>query len=63
MTYSTLIDTETLAHQLGDPDWVVVDCRFDLAIAGIEGPRLYAGSWSEWIRDPARPVEVTPAGA
>lgn len=31
-----------------------------LAISGMEAgytePRLYAGSWSEWIRDPERPV-------
>lgn len=27
-----------------------------LEIAGLKGARLYAGSWSEWIRDPARPV-------
>jgi len=27
-----------------------------LEIAGLPGGRLYAGSWSEWIRDPARPV-------
>lgn len=27
-----------------------------LAIAGLEGPRLYAGSWSEWIRDADRPI-------
>jgi thiosulfate/3-mercaptopyruvate sulfurtransferase len=27
-----------------------------LEIAGLHGARLYAGSWSEWIRDPARPI-------
>jgi thiosulfate/3-mercaptopyruvate sulfurtransferase len=27
-----------------------------MELAGMKGARLYAGSWSEWIRDPARPV-------
>jgi thiosulfate/3-mercaptopyruvate sulfurtransferase len=27
-----------------------------MEIAGLHGGRLYAGSWSEWIRDAARPV-------
>jgi thiosulfate/3-mercaptopyruvate sulfurtransferase len=27
-----------------------------LEIAGLRGAKLYAGSWSEWIKDPARPV-------
>ncbi len=31
-----------------------------LEIAGLPGARLYAGSWSEWIRDPARPVTRSP---
>jgi thiosulfate/3-mercaptopyruvate sulfurtransferase len=28
--------------------------------AGLPEPALYPGSWSEWIRDPARPVAVGP---
>lgn len=36
----------------------VTACHSLLAmeIAGLRGGLLYAGSWSEWIRDPARPV-------
>jgi thiosulfate/3-mercaptopyruvate sulfurtransferase len=29
-----------------------------LELAGMSGAKLYAGSWSEWIRDPDRPVAV-----
>ena len=36
----------------------VTACHNLLALeaAGLPGAALYAGSWSEWIRDPARPV-------
>lgn len=36
----------------------VTACHNLLALeaAGLAGARLYAGSWSEWIRDPSRPV-------
>lgn len=36
----------------------VTACHNLLALeaAGMSGGRLYAGSWSEWIRDPARPI-------
>ncbi|MGH8287643.1 MAG: sulfurtransferase [Steroidobacteraceae bacterium] len=27
-----------------------------MEVAGLKGARLYAGSWSEWIRDPKRPM-------
>jgi len=38
----------------------VTACHNALAmeIAGLPGARLYPGSWSEWISDPARPVET-----
>lgn len=38
----------------------VTACHNLLALehAGLRGARLYAGSWSEWSSDPARPVEV-----
>jgi len=31
-----------------------------MEVAGLSGSRLYAGSWSEWIRDPSRPVATGP---
>ena len=38
----------------------VTACHLLLAmeVAGLGGGRLYAGSWSEWIRDPARPIRT-----
>jgi thiosulfate/3-mercaptopyruvate sulfurtransferase len=54
---------------LGDrePDDVVAMCGsgvtachllLAMAAAGLEGGKLYAGSWSEWIRDPKRPIGI-----
>jgi thiosulfate/3-mercaptopyruvate sulfurtransferase len=44
-----------VVHQCGSG---VTACHNALAmtIAGLPGSRLYPGSWSEWIADPARPV-------
>jgi len=40
----------------------VTACHNLLALehAGFSGARLYAGSWSEWIRDPRRPIATGP---
>jgi thiosulfate/3-mercaptopyruvate sulfurtransferase len=37
----------------------VTACHLLLAmeVAGKRGAKLYSGSWSEWIRDPSRPIE------
>lgn len=44
-----------VVHQCGSG---VTACHNVLAmeIAGLPGSRLYPGSWSEWVSDPARPV-------
>lgn len=41
----------------------VTACHLALsaAEAGMRPPRLYAGSWSEWIRDPSRPIATEKA--
>ncbi|QTF94155.1 MAG: sulfurtransferase, partial [Halomonas sp. BM-2019] len=54
-----------LAAELPEAEAVVAYCGSGVtachtilayAVAGRPLPRLYPGSWSEWIRDPARPV-------
>ena len=57
--YRALLDddvpAESVIHMCGSG---VTACHNLLAmeLAGIPGSRLYVGSWSEWITDPARPV-------
>ena len=47
--------TRNVLHQCGSG---VTACMNLLAMeyAGLKGSKLYAGSWSEWVSDPARPV-------
>lgn len=44
-----------VVHQCGSG---VTACHnaLAMAVAGLSGSRLYPGSWSEWVADPARPV-------
>ena len=48
---------DRVVHQCGSG---VTACHNILAmeLAGMEGTRLYPGSWSEWCADPSRPVAV-----
>lgn len=49
------VDPQRIVHYCGSG---VTACHNQLAmaVAGITGTRIYAGSWSEWIREPARPI-------
>ncbi|MGH9255940.1 MAG: sulfurtransferase [Vicinamibacterales bacterium] len=62
---------QQFADLLGDrsPEQVVMYCGSGVTAcqnllamqhAGLPGAKLYAGSWSEWSADPARPVETGP---
>ncbi len=48
----------TPRHIIGMCGSGVTTCHTLLALeyAGLHGGKLYAGSWSEWIKDPCRPV-------
>jgi len=51
--------SESVVHMCGSG---ITACHNLLAmeVAGLTGSRVYPGSWSEWIRDPQRPVATGP---
>ena len=51
--------TADIGHQCGSGITACVNL-FAMEYAGLTGSKLYAGSWSEWIADPARPVARGP---
>jgi thiosulfate/3-mercaptopyruvate sulfurtransferase len=61
-------ELRAMFDQFGDPENVVHQCGSGVSaaanllameVAGLKGARVYAGSWSEWIADPSRPVTKT----
>ena len=60
--FSAMLDGRSpsaIVHMCGSG---VSACQNMLAmeVAGLSGSRLYPGSWSEWIRDSARPIATGP---
>jgi thiosulfate/3-mercaptopyruvate sulfurtransferase len=60
---------ETMAGR--EPEAIVQSCGsgvtgchnlLAMEVAGLPGAALYAGSWSAWCADPARPIERGPSG-
>lgn len=49
------VEPRRLVHQCGSGVSSAVNL-LAMEIAGVQGSRLYPGSWSEWIADPARPI-------
>jgi thiosulfate/3-mercaptopyruvate sulfurtransferase len=59
---------EPLLGRPGSVPWAVMcgsgvtACHLAISglLAGYSEPRVYVGSWSEWIRDPSRPIGAAP---
>lgn len=54
------IDPQRVVHQCGSGVSAAAN-ELAMAYAGLEGSRLYGGSWSEWIADPGHPIATGPA--
>jgi thiosulfate/3-mercaptopyruvate sulfurtransferase len=59
--FSALIDAPQAAIMQCGSGATACHNLLAMEIAGLSGAALYAGSWSEWCADPARPVATGPA--
>ena len=53
-------DPASIVHQCGSGVSAAAN-MLAMEYAGLSGSRVYAGSWSEWIADPSRPLATGPA--
>jgi len=51
------LDPKRTVHQCGSGVSSAVT-QLAMAHAGLEGSRIYNGSWSEWVADPSRPIAL-----
>jgi thiosulfate/3-mercaptopyruvate sulfurtransferase len=59
--FSALIDAPQAAIMQCGSGATACHNLLAMEVAGLSGAALYAGSWSEWCADPARPVATGPA--
>jgi thiosulfate/3-mercaptopyruvate sulfurtransferase len=52
-------DPQRIVHNCGSGVSAAVN-QLAMTYAGIDGSRVYGGSWSEWIADPSRPIATGP---
>src|SRR5512146_3120904 len=59
--FTTILSTDLLASHLSDPNWVIIDCRFDLAkpdwgFSGYQEAHIPGAGYAHLDRDLAGPV-------
>ncbi len=64
MTHTTIVSPATLAAHLDDPQWLIVDCRFDLAQpetgeAAFKASHIPGAIYAHLDRDLAAPITAT----
>ncbi len=53
------VDPQRVVHNCGSGVSAAAN-QLAMALAGLQGSRVYGGSWSEWIADPSRPIATGP---